>query len=51
MPIALHRYFRSDRTAAGAEKETVARVAKIVACGALLVGVGYFVLLYLLTSR
>jgi hypothetical protein len=51
MPIVLRRYFDSGRTPAGAEKEPVARLAGILAFGALTVAGGYFALLYLLTSR
>ena len=51
MPIALRRYFDSGRTAAGGEKEPVARLAKILAFSVLIVAGGYFALLYLLTSR
>ena len=51
MSIALHRYFNSGRTPAGAGKEPVVRLAKILALCALIVAGGYFALLYLLTSR
>jgi hypothetical protein len=51
MPIALRRYFSLNRTAARGEKEPVARLAKSLAFGALIVAGGYFALLYLLTSR
>jgi hypothetical protein len=51
MPIALRRHFNSGQTPAGAEKEPVTRLAAILACGAVMVAGGYFVLLYLLTSH
>lgn len=51
MPIALHRYFHSGRTPAGAEKEPVARLAKILTCGAMIVAGAYFAFVYFLISR
>jgi hypothetical protein len=51
MPIALHRYFNSGRTPAGKGKELVARLAKVLACGSLIVTAAYFAVLYLLSSR
>ena len=50
MPIALRRYFNSGQTPAG-EQEFVTRLAKTLACGAVIIAGGYFALLYLLTSR
>ena len=50
MPIALRRHFHSGQTPAG-EKERAIRLAKILACGALIVAGGYFALLFWLTSR
>jgi hypothetical protein len=50
MPIALHRYFNSNRTLAGAEKEPVVRLAKILVFGALMVTAAYFASLYVLSS-
>lgn len=51
MPIALRRHFHSGQTPARAEKETVVRLAKILAFGAVIVAGGYFAALYLLSSR
>jgi hypothetical protein len=51
MPITLRRHFNSGQAPAGGEKETVKRLAKILACGAVIVAGGYFALLYWLTSR
>jgi hypothetical protein len=51
MPIALRRYFHSGRTPAGAEREPMARLAKILVFGALTVTAGYFAILYFLISR
>jgi hypothetical protein len=51
MPIALRRYFDFGHTPAGDEKEPMTRLAKALACCAVIVAGGYFALLYLLTSR
>jgi hypothetical protein len=49
MPIALRRHF--GQTSAEVQKESVRRLAMILACGAVIVAGGYFALLYLVTSR
>lgn len=51
MPIALHRHFNSGRTPAGAEKEPVARLIKVLICGAVIVAGAYFALLCFLIGR
>jgi len=50
MSIALRRHFNPGQTAR-VEKEPVARLARILAFGAVMVAGGYFALLYLLTRR
>jgi hypothetical protein len=51
MPTALHRYFNSGRTPVGAEKDSVARLARTLFFAALIFAGGYFAFLYLLTGR
>lgn len=51
MPGALHRYFTSRETRAGAESEPLARLARILTFGAVVVAGAYFAFLFLLAGR
>jgi hypothetical protein len=51
MPTVFHRHFTFGGTRTGAEIEPVAKLAKILAGGALIIAGAYFAFLYLVAGR